>query len=164
MADGIAKGVGEQFGQLGKQVVKDIVSLPVKIIGFDKSAGTNETAGSSGGKPSSGQAQAKGGIKSAEKADPLVKMKQQDEIEKQKQLAQARRLLQQFIEPPKDEQTVREKLEMEELEKKKKEIEEEKKKAATMLPQIAGKPKRGNLYGIKSKQFAGEVGKNVKAQ
>ena len=43
-------------------------------------------------------------------------------------------------------------------------ISKEKKQAKAVLQPMATKAKRGNLFGIKSKQFGGEVGKNVKSQ
>ena len=162
MSDGIAKGVGEQFGQLGQQIIKDIASVPAKITGLD--VGTNEGV-TSGSAKQNWRQQKQITPKPSEKIDPILVMKQKDEIERQKQLAEARKLLEQLINP--QQQTtpsIREQIEMEEMEKKKKEIEEEKKKAKKQLPLVATRAKRGNLFGIKSKQFAGEVGKNVKSQ
>lgn len=164
MSDGIGKGIGEQLGQLGKQIVTDIAKVPAKITGLD-TGGTDETVGQgTGGKKSTGFTQQKPPPKSAE-TQRIEEIVRQDEAEKQKKLAQARRLLQQFIEPQqKSVPTLQEKLEMEEMERKKKEIEEEKKKAQKQLPVVVGKRPRGDLFGMKAKKFGGEVGKNVKAQ
>ena len=46
MSDGIAKGVGEQFGQLGQQIIKDIASVPAKITGLDEGTNAGATRGS----------------------------------------------------------------------------------------------------------------------
>lgn len=160
MADGIAKGVGEQLGHLGKQIVKDIAQVPAKITGLDP--GTNEGTDSG---PGSAKQQASNAKPTAKpQVNPLDAIRQKDEIERQKQLAQARRLLDELMRPVAHAPSLKEQLEMEEMEKRKKEIEEERKKMAKKLPQFASKPKRGNLFGVKSKQFGGEVGKNVKAQ
>lgn len=155
MVDGVAKGVGEQLGQLGKQIVTEVAKTPAKIVGLD------ETLGSSGSSKSQ-QTNKTQRPAAQEKVKPMQELAQKDEVEKQKQLAQARRLLQQFAELQKEEPSVKEKLELEELEKKKKEIEEEKKKAKQVLVQPQAKQARGDLYGVKGKQFGGEVGKNVK--
>lgn len=165
MPDGIAKGIGEQLGNLGKQIVTDIAKTPAKIAGMDVT-GPNETVGTGSGKSKKAAPQIKPQTaKTEESVNPLDVLRQNDEVEKQKQLAQARRLLQQFIEPIKQEEpSIREKLEMEEMEKRKKEIEEEKKKAQKELPKVATKRPAGDLFGRKSKQFGGEVGKNVKSQ
>ena len=168
MPDGIAKGIGSELGSLGKQIVREVAQVPAKITGMD--AGTNEATGlGTGGKKQKGQ---KGQTRSSsqniapgEQIDSLTAIRQKDEVEKQKQLAQARQLLQQFIRPDEQkEPTLREKQEMEELEKKKKEIEEEKEKAKKLLQPTAAKRPRGDLYGVKAKQFGGEKGKNIKAQ
>ncbi len=160
MTDGIAKGVGEQLGGLGKQIVKDMTALPGKLIGLDSGS-----AGESKGGISSGQ-QTKLQTPQTQKqarAQQIRQIEQQDEIEKQKQLQQARAMLRQWTQPqPQQELTEAEKREIEELEKKKKESEEERKKAAQVLPRIVGKRPRGDLYGIKGKQSSGEIGKNIK--
>ncbi|MEK7166558.1 MAG: hypothetical protein AAB874_07155 [Patescibacteria group bacterium] len=162
MGDGIAKGIGEQLGQLGKQVATDIAKLPGVLTGLDTGS-TNEAAakGTGGAQP---------GQKAANAQDPVSAninhLARQDEIAKQRELAQARQLIQRFLNPqePAGVKTPKEQMELEELEKKKLEIEEEKKQAKAVLQPMATKAKRGNLFGIKSKQFGGEVGKNVKSQ
>ncbi|HCM37803.1 MAG: hypothetical protein UV61_C0008G0060 [Candidatus Gottesmanbacteria bacterium GW2011_GWB1_43_11] len=161
MADGIAKGIGEQLGELGKQIVTEVANVPAKITGLD-STGTNETTGQGAGaaKPVSGQKTS--ASKPMQRA--ISEIAQKDEIEKQKRLFETRQLLKQFSQPQASEQSIKEKLELEELEKQKKEIAAEKKKARAILPKLWSKPKSGNLYGIKAKAFGGEVGKNVKAQ
>lgn len=160
MADGIAKGIGEQLGNLGKQIVTEVAKTPAKIIGLD------ETLGSSSSKGAKGQKQTVKKATPQESADAkIAEIMRKDETEKQKQLARARQLLQQFINPPREaEPNLREKLEMEETEKKKQEIEMEKQKAKTVLSQVASKRPRGDLYGTRAKKFGGEVGKNVKSQ
>jgi hypothetical protein len=164
MADGIVKGVGEQLGQLGKQIAVDIATVPAKLTGLDK--GTNESAGQGAGGKKQNTAQQTGGSKPAEPLkDPILELKQKDQVETQKNLAQARRLLELIMKPVEPQElTVREQMERDELEKKKKEIEEEKKKAAQVLPKTASKRPRGDLYGVKAKLFGGELGKNSKAQ
>lgn len=168
MPDGIKSGIGEQLGSIGKQIVQEIAQVPAKITGMDGGT-TNETAGTGTGGKQKGQ----GGGKSSGKAGSGIfqtprtpeEIAAADALEKQKKLAEARRLLQQFIAPQNQpEPSLREKLEMEEMEKKKKEIEEEKKKAASNLPVVASKRPKGDLYGTKAKKFGGEMGKNVKAQ
>jgi hypothetical protein len=160
MPDGIARGVGEGLVQLGKQIVADVVKTPAKIVGLD------ETLGLGGGKQQKGQktkTQVQG--KTGEGMDQIQQMKQQDEVEKQKKLSQARQLLQQFIKPQgQPEPSIREQLEMEEMEKRKKEIQEERIKAQQNLPPPSSKAKRGNLYGIKQKVHGSELGKNTKSQ
>lgn len=164
MADGIAKGVGEQLGELGKQIVKDIASVPGKLTGLD-SSGVDESSGSTmGGKQQQVQKQSAQQVQKQAAVQRMAQIKQKDEAEKQKQLAQARDLLRQFTQPQgEQEMTVAQKQEMEEMEKKKKEIEEEKQAAAKILPRFRGKRARGDLYGIKGKQFTGETGKNIKS-
>lgn len=159
MSNGIAKGVGEELGSLGKQIATDIGKLPAQLMGLDK--GTNETTGSgTGGAQKSQQVQ-----KQAQAAQKqIADLARKDEAEKQRKLADARKLIKQFTQDQVHDPGIREKLELEELEKKKQEIEEEKKKVKKILQPVATKPKRGNIFGIKSKQFGGEVGKNVKSQ
>lgn len=160
MNGGIAKGVGEQLGELGSQIATEVAQVPAKITGMDQ-GGTNEATG-----------QGTGGTQPGKTIQKLVKDGQQkiaaiarrDEADKQQKLAQARKLLEQFRQPQTPVPSIRERQELEELEKKKLEIEEEKKQVRTVLQPVSGKPKRGNLFGIKAKQFAGEVGKNAKAQ
>lgn len=166
MADRIAKGIGEQLGSLGKQIVTDIAKVPGKITGLD-SGGINETVGTgTSAKGQKGRSQQQKPQSAQGEVNILTELARKDEAEKQKKLAEARRLLQQFIEPQQlsPEPSVREKMELEEMEKKKKEIEEEKEKAKKALPKMAVKRPRGDLFGIKAKQFGGEAGKNVKAQ
>ena len=159
MVDGVAKGVGEQLGQLGKQIVTEVAKAPAKIVGFD------ETLGSSSSGKGQPVKQQQTRAHPGEQKDPLQQLAKQDALDKQKQLAQARQLIQQFIRPDeKSAQTLEEKLELEELEKKRKEIEEERKKAEMVIRQSSSKRPRGDLFGVKAKKFGGEVGKNVKAQ
>lgn len=166
MSDGIAKGIGEQLGGLGKQIVQEVTQLPVKLTGMDVKAPDEKMGDGTGAKKQQSVQQKSGQTKlQGETFNPLELLKQKEEAEKKQKLAEARRLLQQFIEPPsREEPGIKEKLELEEMEQKKKEIEEEKKKAKQTLQQPSSKVKRGNLYGIKSKQFGGETGKNVKSQ
>lgn len=162
MADGIAKGIGEQLGQLGKQIATDIAKVPAQIVGLDKSGG-NTNEGGSGGNPASQKSGGQGQTPSSSGIDRITELKQQDEREKQQALAQARRLLQQINQPGgQPAPTIQETLEMEKMEDRKKEIEDEKKKAKP-LQQATSKRPRGDLYGKKSKQFGGELGKNVKS-
>ena len=162
MGDGIAKGVGEQLGELGKQVVAEVAQVPAKIAGLDAGS-TNETVGAgTGGNQSGQQKQQKAQINEQKR---IAEVARKDEMQKEQQLAQARRLLQQFINPAESpEQPIKEKLDLEELEKKKKEIAAENEKAKKQLPKTGSKRPRGDLYGTRAKQFTGETGKNVKAQ
>ncbi len=167
MPDGIKSGIGEQLGNLGKQIATEVINIPAKITGMDGGT-TNETAGSGTGGKQKGQK----GTHSAQSGTNIFGLPRtpeqiaaEDALEKQKKLAEARRLLQQFIQPQgQSEPTLAEKQEMEEMEKNKKEIEEEKKKAKSVLPVVASKRPRGDLYGAKAKKFGGELGKNVKSQ
>lgn len=160
MANGIAKGVGEQLGQLGKQIVTEVAQVPAKITGMD-SGGTNEGLGQMAA--SAKQAQAAKKQQAQVEQKKIQDITRRDEVEKQRKLAEARQLLKQFSALP-QEQSIAEKQELEELEKKKQEVIIERERAKKILRPASSKPKRGNLFGIKSKQFAGEVGKNVKSQ
>lgn len=166
MGDGIAKGIGEQLGKLGKQIATDIAKVPSQITGLDKAGGTNETLGSGGGsKKQQGKSKQSNMQRAGGDPNKLAELERQDAIERQKQIQQARQMLQQFTQPQgQPEQTLRDKLEMEEMEKRKKEIQEERKKAQSALPQTSSKRPKGDLYGKKAKQFGGELGKNVKSQ
>ena len=162
MADGIAKGVGEQLGELGKQIVHDVAKVPSQLVGLD-SGGINESPGGSG--PSGQQQKARIQNAKAQEAKRIADIAKKDEMQKQQQLARARQLLQQFIRPgERSPLSIKEKLEQDDLEKKKKQVEEERKKAAKALPKSSSKRPRGDLYGTRAKQFAGETGKNVKSQ
>lgn len=166
MGDGIAKGIGEQLGQLGKQIATDIAKVPSQIVGLDKSGGTNETVGSGGGsKKQQGKTNQSNMQRAGGDPNKLAELERNDAIERQKQMSKARQMLQQFTQPQgQAEPSLREKIEMEEMEKRKKEIEEERKKAQSALPQTSSKRPKGDLYGKKAKQFGGEMGKNVKSQ
>lgn len=166
MGDGIARGIGSELGNLGKQIAQEIVQVPAKITGMD--AGTNEVTGTGTGGKKAQKGQSTQANRTAsmpgEYRDPLSAIRQKDEVEKQKQLALARQLLQKFMHPQQEEPSLKQKQEMEEMEKRKKEIKEENEKAKKQLPQMTAKRPRGDLYGVKAKQFGGEKGKNVKAQ
>lgn len=161
MADGISKGVGEQLGSLGKQIVWEVTNLPAKLSGMDA---PDEKKGEGQGTSAQGQKKTKGQTKShGQGFNPIELLKQQDEIKKQKELAFTRQVIREFMRPQ-GQQSVQQKEQLEELEKRKQEIAEEKQKMQKVLQQPSAKPKRGNLFGIKAKRFAGEQGKNVKAQ
>lgn len=160
MSDGIAKGVGEQLGELGKQIVTEVTQVPAKITGMDQ-GGTNETVGQGPGGAQTGQAAKQQAHNEQEK---IAEVTRKEEAEKQQKISEARKLIQQFTKPREPEPSIREKLELEELEKKKQEIEEEKEKVKKILKPTPSRQPRGGLFGIKAKQFGGEVGKNVKSQ
>ncbi len=160
MVDSVAKGVGEQLGQLGKQIVTEVAKTPAKIVGIDETLGSGGTSPNPKNPPSP---QKKSGDANSASIEAL---KQKDELEKARQLQKARELLKQFTQlQGESDSTYETRLKMEELEKKKKEIVEEKKKAMK-LPFISTRPERGNLYGrgVRPKSSGTEVGKNIKSQ
>src|SRR3989344_8791173 len=142
MADGIAKGIGEQLVHLGKQIVTEVAQVPAKIAGMDGGS-TNEAVGMGTGSAKQQASQKNPQGKPAEKVDPLAGIRQKDEIEKQKQLAAARRLIQQFAQPQQAAPTLKQQQEMEEYEKRKKEIAEEKKKNLPQVPHDQNRAKQG---------------------
>ncbi len=165
MTDGIGKAIGSQLGELGKQIVSDVVKVPGQLTGMD--SGTNETKiKGTGGKKSKTSQQVRPITKTAtENIDPLLKLKQKEEVERQRKLDSIRQeLSQQFSRPTEPNAgSVREQIELEEMEKKRKEIEEEKEKAKKVLNQPSSKRKKG-MFGIAAKVFGGEKGKNVVSQ
>lgn len=160
MADGIGKGVANQFAELGKQVVQDLASVPGKLTGLD--SGTSETSGAGAGS-SKKQGNQKGG-QPQQGIDPIAALKQKEDSEKQQQLANVRRRLAQLMNPNQPrEKTAYEIKQDEEMEKKKQEL-WQMQQEAKQLKQSPGKRPRGDLYGVKAKQFGGEKGKNVVSQ
>lgn len=166
MADGIAKGIGEQLGQIGKAIATDIAKVPSQIIGLDKSGGTNETSGQgTGGKKQQQKPNPQNIQRAAGDPNRLAELEQQDAIERQKQMSKARDMLRQFTQPTQQsEPSVYERLQQEKMQEEQAKMEKAKSEQSNSLPMPSSKPKRGNLHGIKSKQFGGELGKNVKSQ
>lgn len=162
MANGISKGIGEQLGELGKQVATDIAKTPAKIVGLDETVG--QGTGGKGQKPPP--------IKKRNLIEELVgkprtpeeleQLKVQQKADDQKKIAMARRLLQNISQPA-SQGPSRQEQEMAEMEKQRAAIEKQRKQLNSSLPQVSSKPKRGNLYGVKQKKFGGELGKNVKS-
>ena len=170
MTDGIGRGVAGQLGDLGKDIVSEVASVPAKLTGFDSGSGTQEKKGTGAGS-SKGQTahQPTQNKQPSEQVDILGQLAQKDEVEKAKKLAQLRQqLAQQFSKPqpedPNQPKNIHEAQQLEELEKQKQEIEEEKKKAQMVLQDTGAKQKRGNLFGQKvkkQKQFGSEQSKNA---
>ncbi|RJR15077.1 hypothetical protein C4579_03350 [Candidatus Microgenomates bacterium] len=171
MTDGIGRGVAGQLGDLGKDIVSEVVSVPAKLTGFDSGSGTQEKKGSGAGSSKGATASQQSPNKQpSEHVDILGQLAQKDEIEKAKKLAQLRQQLsQQFTKPqsqedPNQPKNIHEAQQLEELEKQKQEIEEERKKARMTLQDTGSKQKRGNLFGQKvkkQKQFGSEQSKNA---
>ncbi len=162
MSDGISKGIGDQLGGIGKQIVQEVTQLPAKLTGFE--APYEKKGGGSGSKGGQKQKSLPTQKTSNRQDFNLIEvLKQQDEIKKQKELAFTRQMIREFSKPQ-TEGTIAQKQEFEEMEKQKKEIQEERKKAEKVLKQPSTKAKRGNLFGLKAKKFGGEQGKNVKSQ
>lgn len=163
MSDGIVKGVGEQLGKLGSDIVSEVAKTPAKLAGMDQ--GTQEVKGSGGSGKQQSSSSSAHNSQPSEQIDPLAIIRQKDEVEKQKGLQAARQLLQQFSTPHNAPQPTRkEELELEELEKQKAEIKAQQEQARQTLQSTGSKKPRGDLYGIKAKKFAGEQGKNVVSQ
>lgn len=161
MANGIAKGIARQLGQLGSDIVTEVVKTPAKIAGFD--TGTQETKGAGTGGKVHGQAHVP--TKQPQEQIDLGALRQKDEIEKQKHLARVRQeLAQQFKQSTqKPEETLEHQRKMEELQKEQEEI-ERMKADAKILRFGSSKPKRGNLFGKlvkKQKTFGSEQSKNA---
>lgn len=154
MADNFARGVGEQLGNLGKQIVNEVVSVPAKIAGLD------ETLTTGGSKTQASLPNANNRAKSAENAD-LNKMTRKDEIDTQQQLVKARELLREINQSPQPEQSVYDKNQMEILQKKQAQIQEKQVADWKEIKSTGSKPKPGNLFG---KQTGSETKKNVVAQ
>jgi len=162
MADGIGKGITQQLGELGKQIVNEVAQTPAKLTGMGGS--TNETAGQATATGKGQQQQTPAQSKATtENINPIDVLKRQDEIKTQQELAKARQLLQPFIKPTEAPQSIREQNELEEMEKQKQDIIAQQKKAKEILPQMSSKPKPGNLYGKQTKTSS-ELGKNRIAQ
>jgi hypothetical protein len=164
MADGIGKAVGQHFEAIGKQIVSDLASIPKSIVGLD-SGGTHETKGQGGGSQKSGQQQKSSPKNQGEQIDPLAAIRRQTEIEKQKQISEVRRRLEQLMsghlgERPK---TPFEEKQLEELEKQKQQA-AHMKQEVMQLRSAPSKRRRGDLYGVTAKKFGGEQGKNVVSQ
>lgn len=157
MSDGIVKGVGEQLGELGKQVISEVAKTPATLVGLDETLGVSKSGNSQGTSVSTTQ--------KPEDASPSIELlKQQDEQKKQQELEKARSLIAQFSQGPVPEKTISQQQELEDLEKRKEGIKKEKLKAKMILPNTGSKPKRGNLFGIRAKQLGSEIGKNVKSE
>ncbi len=164
MSDGIGSAVGQQIGEIGKQVAKDLVSIPRSMVGLKNDGGSiNETA--SQGKNTANQQQtAKPNASRGEQIDEIANLKQQEDIDKQRKLSEIRRRLELLMNPQRQhEKSIHEIQQEEELEKKKLEL-RKMKEEAKQLKQIVSKRPRGDLYGVKAKRFGGEQGKNVVAQ
>ena len=102
MGDSIAKGIGEQLGSLGKQIVTEVAKTPGKIIGIDEAKGDG-TGGSSNQQ----------GQKTKGQTGNVQDKTQQEEINKQQQLAQARKMLQQMTQPQQQELSIHDQIEQE---------------------------------------------------
>jgi hypothetical protein len=156
MSDGIAKGVGESLGNLGKQIITDVAKMPAQIVGLD------ETMGSGGGKSQKGQTNQKPKMGVGQNSEPDInRMAQEDEIKKQQELQQARRLLSQISgQPVNSEPTVYEQIQRENAQKKE-DLKNRQQAENMQLKQVSTRPRRGNLMG---KQTGSETKKNVVAQ
>lgn len=128
--------ITEEFGELGKRVVKETVQAPKDIAGKAlESLGTS--SGKQQGKSSS--------------ADETIKK------------TMARAALEELAgkNPPPKEPTVGEKIEIEERQKKELLAKQQAQAQKMQLPQSASKRPRGDLFGIKAKQSSAER-KNVR--
>jgi len=166
MADGIGKAVGQQLGELGKQIVKDIAKVPGQLTGFTD-VGTQETKGQGAGASKQSSQQTAPPKTPTENVNPLAALEQQEQIEKAKKLERVRQeLAAQFKKPVGVEdqpKTAFEEQKLEDLEKQKLEIKKMQEQAKQLQP-MSSKAKRGNLFGTRIKQqkrFGDERGKNV---
>jgi hypothetical protein len=154
MADGIAKGVGEQIGGLVKQVAIDIAKTPAKIVGLDETLGI-------GGSQKSQTGQKINPVSNNSGEKNISKLAREDEITKQQQLIQARRLLQQIGEPQNNrEPSVYEKNLMEAADKQKQMLIQQKKAEQNVLKPMSTKARQGSI----GKQSGSETKLNIKAQ
>ncbi|KKP59312.1 MAG: hypothetical protein UR52_C0008G0022 [Candidatus Gottesmanbacteria bacterium GW2011_GWA1_34_13] len=150
MGDSIAKGIGEQLGSLGKQIVTEVAKTPGKIIGIDEAKGDG-TGGSSNQQ----------GQKTKGQTGNVQDKTQQEEINKQQQLAQARKMLQQMTQPQQQELSIHDQIEQEKMQKQQAAILNQQQANKQTLPKIASRPKP---WSILKKQSGSETKQNIKAQ
>ena len=165
MADGIGKAVGQQLGELGKQIVKDIAKVPGQLTGFTD-VGTQETKGQGAGASKQSSQQTAPPKTPTENVNPLAALEQQEQIEKAKKLERVRQeLAAQFKKPVNPEEQPKgafEQQKLEDLEKQKLEIKKMQEEAKRLQP-MSTKAKRGNLFRKeqvkKRQQFGSEQSK-----
>ncbi len=150
---GISRQIFGSFEDIGKDIVHETVQVPKDIAGA-----ALESLGASSGKKTTNTGQTQTSQTGNQKS-PLSQLEQTSDEAIKKSIARAA-LAQlagqkQEAEPSIWDQKLRE-------DAQKKQIEEQKKKEALgALPAIKGKPKRGNLYGVKQKASS-EMSKNVR--
>lgn len=141
----------DELGELGKQIVRETVQVPKDIAGK-----ALESLGASGGKKSNPKSL----------ADPVGgALPRLDEAgSQQAKQAIARAALAEFAgaKPKQKEPSVWEQQQAEAERKKELSAQQQKQAAAQALPVVKFKRPRGDLFGIKSKRFGGEAGKNVR--
>lgn len=139
----------DELGELGKQIVKETVSVPKDIVGK-----ALESLGASTGQKSQKQtvATTTSDAPKKETGEPQIKA------------SVARVALAQLAggKPKQKEPSVWEKIQAEAEQKKELAKQQQQQAAAQSLPTIKSKRPRGDLYGMKAKKAGSEVGKNVR--
>lgn len=152
--------ITEEFEQIGKQVVQEVVKVPKDIAG----KALESLGASSGGKKGQGNPPAGGQAQQDQKAGEKGPLDQLREAKDQKiKQAIARAALEQIagVRPKQKEPTVWEKIQMEAEQKKELAAKQAKQTQAQALPQATSKRKRGDLYGTQAKKTSAE-NKNVR--
>ncbi len=145
--------ISEEFGEIGKQVVKETIKAPKDITGK-----ALESLGTSSGKQQGSQAQQQGQKSEGGALDTFTATK---DATAKKTIARA--ALEELAghKPKPKEPSVRERIEAEEKQKKELLAKGQAQAADMQLPAMSQKPKRGNLYGIGVKQSL-EKSRNVR--
>ena len=147
--------ITEEFEQIGKQVVQEVVKIPKDVAGK-----ALESLGASSGKKSGTTTTNPQAQPSGEKT-PLQQLTEAKEQQTKKAIA--RSALEQIagVKPKQKEPTVWEKIQMEAEQKKEMAAKQAKQAQTQSLPQATSKRKRGDLYGTQAKKTSTE-NKNVR--
>jgi len=127
----------DELGDLGKNIVREVVAVPKDIAGK-----ALESLGASTGKKPGQQTATSQKVNASIAREALA------------QLAGGK--------PKQKEPTVWEKIQAEAEQKKELGKQQQQQAAAQALPAVKSKRPRGDLYGLKAKKASGEVGKNVR--
>jgi len=148
--------ISEEFEQIGKQVVQEVVKVPKDVAG----KALESLGASSGKKPGTTTTQNTQAGTSGEKT-PLQQLTEAKEQQTKKAIA--RSALEQIagVKPKQKEPTVWEKMQMETEQKKEMAAKQAKQAQTQSLPQATSKRKRGDLYGTQAKKTSTE-NKNVR--
>ncbi len=148
--------ITEEFEQIGKQVVQEVVKVPKDVAGK-----ALESLGASSGKKSNTSATSNVQTQGSGEKTPLQQLSEAKEQQTKKAIA--RNALEQIagVKPKQKEPTVWEKIQMEAEQKKELAAKQAKQAQAQALPQVTSKRKRGDLYGTQAKKTSAE-NKNVR--